>query len=147
MAIGITSFALMTLVGLLPIGLSVHHSAMDANVSSHIVQQVVTDFQQADFDSLLDADSNVKKFPIRYFDDQGAAVATITNAAQERIAIYEVATGVKNFGNSLALLTIDILNNPGKKPFQRDPNTGGIKSEAENGISPSRFSVSIARNQ
>lgn len=53
LAIGIVAFAFMALFGLLPTGLNVFRSAIDASTSSQIVDQVVQSAQQTDFDRLV----------------------------------------------------------------------------------------------
>lgn len=148
LAIGLAAFSLMGIVGLLPLGLILHHQAMDASVSSQIVEQVVGDVQQADFDMITDPNGGPRQFPVRFFDEQGGAQGdSISPSAQAGTAIYHVAYGVTKPGNSLARVTIDVLNNPGGKSFDRDPATGGIKVDASRGIVPTRFSVSVARNK
>lgn len=125
MAIGIVSFAFVSVLGLLPAGLNTFRKAMDTSVTSQIFQRVVSDVQQTDF-SVLTSDSNVtvQKSNVIYFDDQGNKLGekiTISNADKLK-AIYhvkirvQVATslpGTQTQSADLATVTIQIANNPG----------------------------------
>jgi len=80
LALGIVAFAFVGLMGMLPAGLATFRKAMDTTVSAQIVQRIVSDAEQSDFDTLsgqaasTDADYYVMK--TRYFDDQGSEVMT-----------------------------------------------------------------------
>ena len=76
-AVGLTAFALVGLLSLLPLGMTTFRNAIDISVGSQIFQRVVTDAEQTDFDALLkqaDAASEFYVLPTRYFDDQGNEV-------------------------------------------------------------------------
>ena len=81
LAIGIVAFAFVALFSLLPIGMGVFREAMDTSVSAQIVQRIVSDAEETDFDVLKDdpgnskgGDGNYFALPLRYFDDQGTEV-------------------------------------------------------------------------
>ena len=85
LCIGIVAFAFLAIFSLLPIGMGIFHEAMDTSVSAQIVQRVVSDAEQTDFDVLKDVPGNEKTgnyyvLPLRYFDDQGFEVK-VANAA------------------------------------------------------------------
>jgi uncharacterized protein (TIGR02598 family) len=93
LAVGIAGFALVSLLGLLPIGLNTFRTAMDTSVCAQIAQRVFNDAQQAEFALLIDeketatkppgytfrapgraAADDGTKTPVRFFDDQGVEV-------------------------------------------------------------------------
>lgn len=93
LAVGIAGFALVSLLGLLPIGLNTFRTAMDTSVCAQIAQRVFNDAQQAEFGVLIDAQNTASKdagytfrapgraigddgtkTPVRFFDDQGIEV-------------------------------------------------------------------------
>ncbi|MDQ3622245.1 MAG: Verru_Chthon cassette protein B [Verrucomicrobiota bacterium] len=78
LAVGIVAFGFVAVLGLLPVGMNVFRQAIDTSVSAQIVQRVVSDAQQTEFDALLNnAETTTGEFyvlPARYFDDQGNEV-------------------------------------------------------------------------
>jgi uncharacterized protein (TIGR02598 family) len=89
MALGILSFALFSLMALVPTGLNQFRGAVNATVGAQISQRVITDAQQTEFDAFIrQAETTTPDFfvlPIRYFDEQGTET---TVAARE--AVYQV---------------------------------------------------------
>jgi len=81
LAIGVVAFAFVAIFSLLPVGMGVFREAMDTSVSAQIVQRVVSDATETEFDSLIDPAKNggavsgdYYALPMRYFDDQGTEV-------------------------------------------------------------------------
>jgi len=81
LAIGVVAFAFVAIFSLLPVGMGVFREAMDTSVSAQIVQRVVSDATETEFDSLIDPAKNggtssgdYYALPVRYFDDQGTEV-------------------------------------------------------------------------
>ena len=93
LAIGIVAFAFVGLLALMPAGLSTFRKAMNTSVGAQVAQQLSSEIEQTDFDSLLSScqpdisaftsgstsedgilywKGNQAKF--RYFDDQGNEV-------------------------------------------------------------------------
>lgn len=68
MALGIMSFALMGIVGLLPAGLSQFRQAIDITIQSQIAQELVSELQRADY-------SDIKSGTF-FFDSEGAPLAS-----------------------------------------------------------------------
>lgn len=143
-AIGVMGFALIAVVGVLPIGLSAHRKAVDSSVSSQIVQRVITDLQQANLNSL---GLGVNQLQVRYFDDQGIERL----AATESGVIYHVAPGViypaplsSGSAPNLAQVIIDIAYNPGNESLTRDSTTGAF--DPGNVIPSARFPAYVAHN-
>ncbi|CAN5346321.1 hypothetical protein BH09VER1_BH09VER1_27950 [soil metagenome] len=67
LAIGIVSFAMVSILGLIPVGLHTFRSAMDLSVEAGIAQKLVADVQRTDFQNLQSTNF--------CFDDQGIPVA------------------------------------------------------------------------
>ncbi len=54
LAVAILGFALVSIIGLFPVGMQTFREAMDSSVGAQIAQRVVHDCEQADFDVLVD---------------------------------------------------------------------------------------------
>jgi uncharacterized protein (TIGR02598 family) len=153
LALGIVAFSLVTLLGLMPLGLATFHKAVETSISSQIVQQVVTDVEQTDFSQLTTSTSGVTQLGLRYFDDQGNELPSASSPG----AIYQVnvvvnATPVLSGGSStappsLACLTIDIVTNPGNAPLTYNTGSLTVVSNPTHGIYVSRYSAYVAKNQ
>lgn len=100
LAIGVVAFAFVAIFSLLPVGMGVFREAMDTSVSAQIVQRIVSDAQQTNFDNLVDTTKSGGTssgdwfvLPLRYFDDQGSEVkvtgATLS-ATQKEMIVYHV---------------------------------------------------------
>jgi uncharacterized protein (TIGR02598 family) len=98
MAIAVAAFALVSLVSLIPSGLSTFRSSMDTSVSAQIFQRIMSDAYQTDFSELLvqkpvDGASFFYRLPKRYFDDQGNEVEVKAPEAptseERRRIVYE----------------------------------------------------------
>lgn len=63
LALGVCSFAMIAIVGMIPVGLSTFRDALDTTAQSQIVQRVAGDVLLTDFNSIQDA--------TYYYDDQG----------------------------------------------------------------------------
>ncbi len=73
LALGVVSFSLVALIGMLPVGLSNFRQAIEIQTQAQIVQQIATELQLAKY-SDLSSGGYQSGFP-RYFDAEGAAVA------------------------------------------------------------------------
>jgi len=74
-ALGILAFALIPVLGLMPIGLTTLRDTVDTTVSARIAQTVVNQAQQADYNSLP-----VTGGTTYYFDEQGDLIPNSTGA-------------------------------------------------------------------
>lgn len=143
LALGIMSFALVGLIGLLPVGLSTFRSAMDNSISTQISQRLLNEAGQTDFDQLLATPQTV-----RYFDDQGNELT----AANKARAIYHTnlvvapATALPGAvpNQNLATVFLQIANNPGSKPVTSGANYHWTASP---GLTISAYAVNVARNK
>lgn len=123
-ALGIVAFGIISVFGLLPAGLGIFRDSIETTVSSQILQQVITEVQETEFDQLIkDKAENpisagatgAKAF--RYFDDQGKELTAPASA------VYQVNTRIQSatdspanptFTNShLATVTVQVAKNPG----------------------------------
>lgn len=165
MAIGIVSFAFLTIVGLIPTGLKTFHSAIDTSVGGQIFQRVMNEVQQTDFDVLVDRERlpnypadppagysfrspSVAASDVRYFDDQG-------NECDQSDAIYSVnirimpATAMVTTGAvpatnvNLATITVQIAKNPGNLSPTLEENLW----KEQPGIDILTHSTLVARSQ
>ena len=151
-ALGVVGFAVVPMVGILPVGLSNFRSAADISVGTQISQRIINELQQSDFDVLTGGGGNLGGSfckTVRYFDDQGNELAT----TQRTAALYEVnirimpATDLPASGTNpnLATATIQVANNPGGGPITMDStqNLWGTTL----GVSISTFFTVVSRNK
>lgn len=119
LAIGIVSFAFVGMFGLLPAGLSTFRQAIDNSVGSQIVQRLVNEAQQTDYDPTLIAITAAQP-STRYFNDQGSEVTTIKDSiytAEVSVATTDKLTTPSILTTpNLAVVTIKLANNPGQNP-------------------------------
>jgi uncharacterized protein (TIGR02598 family) len=153
LALGIVAFSLVTLLGVMPMGLATFHKAVETSVSSQIVQQVVSDVEQTDFSTLTASSTGVTQLGLRYFDDQGNELSSATSPG----AIYQVnvvintspvlSGGSTTAAPSLACLTIDIVANPGNAALTYNTGSLTVIPDPTHGIYVSRYSAYVAKNQ
>ena len=109
LAVGVAAFALVTIMGLLPAGLSTFKNSMNTAVGSQIAQRVFNDLQVADFTYIQNTN--------RYFDEQGNDLNNNSNAVkciywvQVSILSNPVVTGTTS--TNLKIVQVMIANNPG----------------------------------
>jgi len=114
-ALGIVAFGLVSLLGLMPVGLSTFRSAMDASISSAIVQQVVSDLQQSDAESVQGT--------VLYFDDQAGQKDSASGALYFVNVVSPGGTPTSIPGGEtshLAKVLVEIVKNPQGLPLERD---------------------------
>lgn len=145
-AIGLMAFALVSIMGLVPMGLTTFRKAMDTSVGSQIVQQVLADVQQA---SDISQQAGAQTF--RYFDDQGNYLGNSeTTGTIPSTALYHVNTVVQfpsqypqgHFSDKLATILIEIATNPQNTQLQLDVDTSKIAEEPN--VQVARYSVLVA---
>jgi uncharacterized protein (TIGR02598 family) len=84
LALGVVSFAMMGLVGLIPVGLQTSREAINITVESQIVQSLAGDLQLADYSKLAGGTF--------HFDEQGTAVAVSDPDRLYTVAVTPQAT-------------------------------------------------------
>jgi uncharacterized protein (TIGR02598 family) len=99
LALGIISFAFVGLLGLIPLGLDMFRSAVDATVEAQILQCVTTVARQGKFSQLQELDRNPGQLGGTeaadfFFDEQGGEI-TDPEAIKSAQYIYSAAVLVK----------------------------------------------------
>jgi uncharacterized protein (TIGR02598 family) len=133
LALGVISFGMLAVLGLLPAGLGTFRQSMDTTVASQIFQQIINEAQETDFDQLIKDKTNatissgstgVKQ--IRYFDNQGKELTNATGAiyhVNTRIQVAASSTSPNFTNQNLATVTIQVANNPGGRTLSYETDT------------------------
>lgn len=169
LALGVIAFALTALVALLPGGLTHFRQAMDASIGAQIYQRVVTDLEQADFETPLDSTSTAEfhALPTRFFDDQGDEVAA-TDAARivYQVRVRIAAPGPARVGTSApgftslpaapgetrfaprdaVFVTIQVAHHPREQELPIGPQSLWVQPAAQESASMLTYSAIITRN-
>ncbi|MDR0534502.1 MAG: Verru_Chthon cassette protein B [Verrucomicrobiales bacterium] len=145
MALGIMAFALVSIIGLVPSGLSTFRQTVNISVGSQIVQQVVADLQQS---------GTLPEQPEwRYFNDQGQEYTSAADrgTGNNEPVIYYVNVMVDpqvtlpgGDSSSLARAVIEIVNNPGNIQLSRDAEGSVVGSR---NLPVSRYSAFVSKNR
>lgn len=120
LAIGIVSFALLSLLGVVPVGLSALRSAMDCTVEAQITQKISGEALLTPF-SLLEDRFSGKTF---FFDEEGNA-----QTSQAEDTRYSLTAAVVN--NPLYPGSDNLLNNSSLKCIQLEMVTAPSRSAAQ----------------
>ena len=145
LALGIMSFALVSLIGLLPVGLSTFHDSVDSSTGTQIAQRLLDEAQQTDFDQLI---ATAQKPTVRYFDDQGNELLPAKKAA----AIYDTnlvvspATTLPGAmsNQNLATVLLQIAKNPGNQVIASGSDYRWIPTAS---LTISSYAANVARNK
>lgn len=169
LAIGVVSFAFVAIMGLLPAGMSQFRKAIDTTMAADIAQRIISDAQQADFDTLTNGPSNgLANSPYqyyRYFDERGVEVIPQSNTAatspsslaqsEKQKVVYTVSTRVMpqllrtDLTAQLATVTVQVMNNPGFAVPVLDSTTllvAPATKTTNTGFSVLTFSAQVAPN-
>jgi len=130
-AMGIIAFALVPMLGLVPMGLVTSRQAIDTTIEAQIVQQMTGQAQQTDFSSLgtmasttvtwFDANGNVTTAANAIYKASFSAPANTTlpggtsTTRLDTITIYILST--RSVGGMAASTTTDLINNSASKKF------------------------------
>ena len=106
LALGIIAFAMVPLVGMLPLGMRISRSATDAMLSAQIAQRLAGMIQQADYSS-LSADNSIAKV-YYYFDSDGQPIKQ-TGSTAPASAIYAASILLPS-SNALTASLVDSTN-------------------------------------
>ena len=116
-AMGVVSFALIALFGLLPTGLSTFRSSIDRSVASQIAQNIISQARQTDFSSLTDSSNTNFTTPAgspRRFTEDGDETTDATKTIY--VAKVEVATSVSlppsTANTGMAKIRVRVANSP-----------------------------------
>ncbi len=122
LAVAVTSFGCVSLLGLLPAGLDTFGSAMDNSIRGQIAQRLINDAKQTDFD-VLNSGARL------HFDAEGnhlTGAPTATPPAGTVFTAQMVSLGNATLpaapapSQSLLTVRVQIAKNPGRTP---DPFT------------------------
>ena len=132
MAIGIISFALVAVIGMIPVGLSTMRDAMDDNTAAQIANQITGEVLLTPF-SKLDANFSAAVF---YYDDQGIrkdsqsdktrywAETSLVNASYPGSSNVPTANPV---ANSLATVRVNLITASSANAVVKSTNFYNIK--------------------
>lgn len=129
-SLGVVSFAFVSILSLVPLGMTTFHSAMDISVGTQISQRVVNDLQQTDFGTLINSTQ-----PVRYFDEQGQEVPSATGAVYQvntQVADSLALPGAATANSNIANVIIQIARNSGGITLAKDASnlwisTAGVR--------------------
>lgn len=138
LALGIIAFAFVSLLALLPAGLSTFRNAVDTNNESRIVQSFVSKVIATDFEKVRTA---FNPTDVYYFDEEGSDVdSTVKPVTSRKLArIYEaklfvedpvVPTTSTSFTHSVNVVVVFAnMSSPAAKQF--DEHTGSLAALRE----------------
>jgi uncharacterized protein (TIGR02598 family) len=148
LAIGIVAFGIMAVFGLLPAGMGMFRQSIDTTVGSQILQQIISEAQETEFDQLIKdkADNPISAGAtgikaIRYFDDQGRELTSANGAifrVNTRIQPATDSPASPSFTNlNLATVTIQVAKRPGDRElaYETDSVLSNLWSGAYEGAS------------
>ncbi len=145
LALGVMSFAMVGLVGLMPIGLGMFHDDLDRSVHTQVAQRLISETQQTDFNQLV-ATPQV----LRYFDDQGNELAASLKARaiyQANVSVDVTATtlpGAPLPNANLATVYIQVATNPGNVSYKAG---AGNRWATPQSVPMSNYTAYVARNK
>lgn len=119
LALGVAGFALISVFGLLPLGMTTFRQAIDASVGSQIAQRVINDALQTDYALLTQA----TPISYRYFDDQGNEVSSASTAIYHintRVTTPTLMPGSTQGNTNVATVTVQVATNPGRQTLAVD---------------------------
>jgi uncharacterized protein (TIGR02598 family) len=135
LCIGIISFAFVSILGLLPAGMNVFRSSMNASIGAQLVQLVLNEAQQTEFEVLTGgpAPKSYYEFvPVRYFDGEGNELPAPRRAESiyhlraivQNLPKFPDATGKNTVAmNDLATVVVQVATNPGQHALDIDETT------------------------
>jgi uncharacterized protein (TIGR02598 family) len=137
LAIGVVSFAFVSILAMIPMGMTAFRQAVDTTVGSQIVHRLINEAQQTDYSTLVATPTTE-----RYFDDQGNEVQTIADSIYTVDVTVTAPTTLPNTATpdstNLATVVVRFANNPGHRPTPFD---------GTNPLSYATYTALIARNQ
>jgi uncharacterized protein (TIGR02598 family) len=136
LAVAIIAVAYTGILALLPNGLNIFRQAMDATVSSQIIQRVLNEAKETDFNALIAGSTGTtnetilainsldpSKGTVRWFDDQANELSSPNDAIYHVITRIMPATALPKTGTAtsdnanLATVTVQVANNPVNRPL------------------------------
>ena len=146
MALGIVSFVMVTLVGLLPGGLASFKQAMSNTNESQIVQSLTNDLLLDNFSALTTyVPTGTTPTPIYYYDDEGAQLPSATGS------VYKATMTLTPVDGTNSPLTFNSSNGGATPPIIAAYSVViTITNVSDNSIytqqHPHQYSIIIANN-
>ena len=110
---GILAFALVSLLGLMPVGLNTFRESMNRSVSAEIAQRIINEARQTDFTNLVTGGNQERYFTAEGDETTGTDISRVYVARSEVTQEVEVPAGGNAFVNtSMARIRIQIANSP-----------------------------------
>lgn len=123
-ALGIVSFALISVMGLMPVGLSTMREAMDQTTEAQISRRISGELMLTPFTRL---DGWVSNSPL-FFDDQGGLQASrdaetrYTVAIRRGVPVYPGSSNAPNLSSNMATFVLEIQRGPVSSQMSRSTN-------------------------
>lgn len=114
-ALGIVSFALISVLGMMPVGLSTMRAAMDQTTEAQISRRISGEMMLTPFSRL---DTWVSNSPL-YFDDQGGLQTALdqdtryTVVLRRGVPVFPGSSNAVNLSSSLATFLLEITRGAG----------------------------------
>ena len=105
MALAIIGFACVSLVGLIPIGLTSFHQAIETTTEAEIVQNLSNDILLANFSDLYQYTSQYGN-RVYYYDDEGTPLTVVTPGVPPSGTVYKVVVALAVVNNADSLLAL-----------------------------------------
>lgn len=141
MSLAIVTFALVGILGLVPVGLHGLRDAIDTTVCAQLAQRAITDAEQTDFDLLIahaeTSDASFFALPVRYFDEQGGEVLASDPQAEMKIIYHLRIRGSKPGPADSSAANAGFTSLPGAPRFQpRDSSFLTVQVAWRPGLAP-----------
>lgn len=94
LALGVTAVALITLIGMVPVGLNTFRTAIETTVRTDVTRRIIADLQQTPFASISNSSSPI------YFTDEGIPVGNSPTTNSVFKVDYSVDSNAKLPGAS-----------------------------------------------
>lgn len=145
-SLAVASVGLLSILLLLPAGLTNYRDAVDTSVQTQIAQKLETDATQTPFAELVGS-TGMNQLPIRFFDSRGEEVSTVDQAVYHARVVAQTPTAIPGgSSDDLATITIDVAKNPGNQTIPVDEKTGGFAMSGTD-IPVTRFGTYLARRE
>lgn len=103
LALGVVSFVLVSILGLIPAGLKTYRSAMNFSIEANIARQISAE--------ILQADARASNSQMRYFDDQGIETGSAQAVFVAKVHAPAAISGGAVSTNSMARSVLIEISN------------------------------------
>ena len=153
MALAIVGFACVSMMGMLPIGLTSFHQAIGTTTEAEIVQNLSNDILLANFSDLYQYTSQYGN-RVYYYDEEGTPLSVVTAGVPPSGTIYKVVVSlaVVNGSDSLVALYDNGVSTAGKPNASTIPtissayNVTITVTSVNQAVPPHVYTVIVANN-